>query len=156
MPYLITVSVLTRHAAATLLSGAVYLLLSNKEALSRLTLAIRSDFDSADDFTSTKLEQHEYLNAVLEESLRLYPPAPDMLFRSTMKEPAVVAGKVVPPHTSVTMNLWAANRSQRNFHRASEFLPERWTESRPAAFEGDNRSVLNPFSIGPRNCIGIK
>lgn len=142
--------------AATLLSGAIYLLISNRHALENLTSAIRADFQSKGDFTYAKLEQHEYLNAVLQESLRLYPPAPDMLFRSTMGENALVAGKIVPPHTSVTVNLWAANRSKGNFHRPAEFIPERWLKQPPAEFQEDNRSVLNPFSIGSRNCIGIK
>lgn len=143
-------------AAATLLSGAVYLLTSNRRILEGLTAAIRADFETLGDFTYTKLEQHEYLNAVLQESLRLYPPAPDVLFRSTMEEAAVVAGKIVPPHTSVTINLWAANRSASNFHRPAEFLPERWLKHPPAEFKEDCRSVLNPFSIGSRNCIGMR
>jgi cytochrome P450 len=148
--------VLINCVAATLICGAIYLLLSNQDTLSMLTSAVRADFESIEDMTDTKLEQHEYLNAVLQESLRLYPPAPDMLFRSTMEETAVVAGQVVPQHTSVTMNLWAANRSASNFHRPTEFLPQRWLKSPPAAFNADNKSALNPFSIGPRNCIGMK
>jgi cytochrome P450 len=121
-----------------------------------LTAAIRADFDSKGNFTFAKLEQHEYLNAVLQESLRLYPPAPDMLFRSTIEQAAIVAGNAVPPHTSVTMNLFAANRSSSNFYRPAEFLPERWLKHPPAEFQEDRRSVLNPFSIGSRNCIGMK
>jgi cytochrome P450 len=139
-----------------MISGAIYLLLSNQDTLSMLTSAVRADFESTEDMTYTKLEQHEYLNAVLHESLRLYHPAPDMLFRSTMEEAAVVAGKVVPPHTSVTMNLWAANRSASNFHRPTEFLPQRWLNYPLAAFNADNKAALNPFCIGPRNCIGMK
>ena len=134
----------------------MYLLASDRRVLHNLTAAIRTDFESPESFTYAKLEQHEYLNAVLQESLRLYPPAPDMLFRSTMEEAAMVAGKIVPPHTSVTINLWAANRSKSNFHRPADFLPERWLKNPPAEFDEDCRSVLNPFSIGSRNCIGIK
>jgi cytochrome P450 len=148
--------VLIDVVAATLISGAVYLLLSNQDSLSALTSAVRADFESTEEMTYTKLEQHGYLNAVLQESLRLYPPAPDMLFRSTMEEAAVVAGNVVPPHTSVTINIWAANRSASNFHRPTEFLPQRWLKNPPAAFKAENKSAFNPFGIGPRNCIGMK
>jgi cytochrome P450 len=148
--------VLINVVAATLISGDIYLLLSNQDTLNILTSAVRADFESTQEMTYTKLEQHEYLNAVLQESLRLYPPAPDMLFRSTMEKAAVVAGKAVPPHTSVTMNLWAANRSASNFHRPTEFLPQRWLKSPPAAFNADDKAALNPFGIGPRNCIGMK
>jgi cytochrome P450 len=91
---------------------------------------------------------------VLKEALRLYPPAPDMLFRTTTTEPANIAGQIVPPHTSLTINLWAAHRSSRNFHRPAEFLPERWLEDAPAEFRKDDREVFRPFSIGPRDCLG--
>lgn len=155
-PCLTVILKLINRSAATLLSGAIYLLLSNRNTLNKLTSAIRADFESTESFTYAKLEQHEYITAVLQESLRLYPPAPDMLFRSTMEEAAVVAGKIVPPQTSVTINLWAANRSTSNFHRPAEFLPERWLKNPSDEFREDRRSVLNPFSIGSRNCIGMK
>jgi cytochrome P450 len=91
---------------------------------------------------------------VLKEALRLYPPAPDMLFRTTTSEPAIIAGQTVPPHTSLTINLWAAHRSSQNFHRPAEFVPERWLDDCLAEFRNDDRAVFNPFSIGPRDCLG--
>jgi cytochrome P450 len=144
------------NAASTLISGLVYLLLSNRPVLDKLTSIIRRDFSPTETSSLTKLQQHEYLNAVLKEALRLYPPAPDMLFRTTTNEPATVAGRTVPPHTSVTMNLWAAHHSSENFHRPTEFLPERWMENAPAEFHQDDRAVFHPFSIGPRDCLGKK
>ncbi|KND86513.1 Averantin hydroxylase [Tolypocladium ophioglossoides CBS 100239] len=111
---------------------------------------IRSDVASNSDLTLRNLKGHEYLNAVLQEALRLYPPAPDSLFR---RKPAVVAGELIPSNTSLTMNLWAANRSSRNFHRPEEFLPERWLKD-CAEFSSDDRAVAKPFSFGPRDCIG--
>lgn len=93
---------------------------------------------------------------MLKEALRLYPPAPDMLFRTTTSEPAIIAGQTVPPHTSLTINLWAVHRSPENFHRPAEFVPERWLEDDnfPAEFRNDDRAVFHPFSIGPRDCLG--
>lgn len=124
--------------------------------LEKLTSTIRGEFPSTETFTYSSLQQHEYLNAVIQESLRLYPPAPDSLFRSSMTESVVVAGEVVPPQTCLTMNFWAANRSANNFHRPQEFLPERWLKDAPTEFRDDNKSVLKPFSIGPRDCLGKK
>jgi len=77
-----------------------------------------------------------------------------MLFRTTTTEPATVAGQPVPPHTSLTINLWAAHRSAANFHRPAEFLPERWLETPPEQFHTDDRAVFHPFSVGPRDCLG--
>lgn len=147
---------MTVELAATMISGTVYLLLRHPAVLSEATRRVRADFPAETDLTCIKLQQHEYLNALLKEGLRLYPPAPDTLFRATTDESAIVAGQVVPPCTSLTMNLWAANRSQKNFHRPLEFVPERWMKDAPAEFSNDARGVLKPFSIGPRDCLGKK
>jgi cytochrome P450 len=134
----------------------MYLLLSNPSVLSKLTKAIRSDFPEESDLTNVRLQQHEYLNSVLKEGLRLYPPAPDTLFRTTKDRSVVVAGKVVPPHTSITMNLWAAHRDPINFRKPEEFIPERWMRDASAEFLDDDKNVFKPFSVGPRDCIGKK
>lgn len=41
-----------------------------------------------------------------------------------------------------------------NFTRPHEFLPERWLNPDDSEFAGDRRSVLQPFSVGPRSCTG--
>lgn len=143
------------ETTATLLSGCLYLLCRNPNHMQKLVDMIRSEFASDSDLTHRDLKGHEYLNAVLQESLRLFPPAPDSLFRRT-QEPAVVTGRLIPPNTCLTMNLWAANRSARNFHRPEEFLPERWLKDCPPEFAHDDRAVAKPFSFGPHDCIGKK
>lgn len=44
--------------------------------------------------------------------------------------------------------------SESNFKRAKEFIPERWLGDEE--FCSDRRDCFNPFSVGPRSCIGIK
>jgi cytochrome P450 len=41
-----------------------------------------------------------------------------------------------------------------NFTSPNSYLPERWLHPTPSRFIDDNRAVLQPFSVGPRNCIG--
>lgn len=53
---------------------------------------------------------------------------------------------------SVAVQQFAACRSPENFRRPDEFLPERWKGE--GEFASDRREVAQPFSIGPRNCIG--
>ncbi|KAF4878119.1 Cytochrome P450 monooxygenase aclL [Colletotrichum siamense] len=135
-------------------SETIYLLCQNRPVIERLTSLVRTDFPNESDLTLVKLQQHEYLNAVLQEGLRLYPPAPDNLFRVTPKTGGYVMGHLLPPKTSLTMNLWAANRSAENFHRPLEFIPERWVKDAPVEFWQDDRNAMRPFSVGPRDCLG--
>jgi cytochrome P450 len=45
--------------------------------------------------------------------------------------------------------------SSKNFALPDSFIPERWT-GEDARFDKDNKAALNPFSYGPRNCLGKK
>ena len=58
------------------------------------------------------------------------------------------------PQTSCGIHQLAANRIEANFTRPEEFLPERWFDDAPAEFANDRREIYQPFSFGPRNCIG--
>ncbi|KAI1340957.1 isotrichodermin C-15 hydroxylase [Xylariaceae sp. FL0016] len=142
------------ETTASLLSGALFLLTENPATLQKLTGIVRGGFASPSDLTLLKLQGHEYLGAVLHECLRLYPPAPDGFMRRTDERGAIVAGEIIPPHTSMSVSLYAATRSESNFHRAGEFLPERWLKDCPPEFAGDDRAVAKPFSYGPRDCLG--
>ena len=57
--------------------------------------------------------------------------------------------------TSVYVSQFSANHSSRNFTEPDSFIPERWI-GEDERFAKDETSVWNPFSFGPRNCIGKK
>jgi len=61
------------ETAATVLSGATYYLVKNPAVLKKLVEEVRSSFSSAEDITFLKVSQQEYMLAVLDEALRLYP-----------------------------------------------------------------------------------
>ena len=65
-----------------------------------------------------------------------------------------ISGYTVPEGTWVGIPQLATYHSPRHFTEPDRFLPERYLEKRDAAFENDCRSVVQPFSVGPRNCIG--
>ncbi|KAL4944995.1 Averantin hydroxylase [Aspergillus oleicola] len=140
------------ETSATLLSGCIWLLLTNTKYLHQLTERVRSQFTRAAEIDLQRVTQIEGLQAILDESLRLYPPVPMQSNRIVPPQGAQIAGKWVPGGTSITVQQFAACRSARNFHRPDEFLPERWDGK--GEFASDRREVSQPFSIGPRNCIG--
>ncbi|KAL3458183.1 cytochrome P450 [Aspergillus heterothallicus] len=140
------------ETSATLLSGCTWLLLNSPKHLKELTEHIRSRFVRAADIDAQSVTQIQGLQAVLEESLRLYPPVPMQSNRIVPPQGAHIAGKWVAGGTSVAVQQFAACRSDDNFHRPNEFRPERWQGI--GEFANDRRDVSQPFSIGPRNCIG--
>jgi cytochrome P450 len=48
-------------------------------------------------------------------------------------------------------------RSEHNFKRANEFIPQRWMSGDESLeFESDRRDCFHPFSYGPRTCLAVK
>ncbi|RTE80145.1 hypothetical protein BHE90_005329 [Fusarium euwallaceae] len=141
------------ETTATLLSGLTYLLCQSSDKMNKLVGEIRS-LACQQELNITNLQRLPYLNACLEEGLRLYPPAPVIAPRVAPLGGATVCGRFVPEGTSVGVAQYAAYRSAYNFADPSEFVPERWLSSPPERYASDKREVLRPFSYGPRNCLG--
>jgi cytochrome P450 len=89
------------ETTATLLSGCTYLLQKHPQVLRKLEAEIRGAYSSDEDITMTNVGQLKYLEAVIEESLRLYPPVPVALNRTTPPEGAEICGQWIPGNVSV-------------------------------------------------------
>ncbi|KAB8302765.1 hypothetical protein EYC80_006112 [Monilinia laxa] len=140
------------ETTGTVISGVTYRLLQNPEVLKKLVEIIRETFTSEDQITIESVSKLTYLLAVLEESMRMYPPAPIGLPRTIGSGGEIVCGKWIPGNTTVSVNQWAAFRSTGNFTDPDTFIPERFMGD--PRFVSDNFQAFQPFSIGPRNCIG--
>lgn len=64
------------ETTATALAATTYYLTRNEDKLKRLTDEIRSAYSSLDDIDPISAQQLPYLNAVIEEGLRIFPPLP--------------------------------------------------------------------------------
>ncbi|KAJ5042192.1 uncharacterized protein L3040_004747 [Drepanopeziza brunnea f. sp. 'multigermtubi'] len=140
------------ETTATLLSGMLYLLTQNPTAFKKLREEIDANFTSMSEMSFVKESQLPYLHACTEEALRCYPPVPLDLPRVTPPQGAVIDGIHVPGNMSVGIHHLSTFHSARNFKNPMEFHPERWLGDKEYA--GDELAVLQPFSIGPRNCLG--
>ncbi|KAJ4373726.1 hypothetical protein N0V86_007869 [Didymella sp. IMI 355093] len=140
------------ETSAACVSGAIYFLLKNPAWTSKLLHELRSAFQSSSDMTFQSLSPLRILNSIIQESLRMYPPAPIDLPRTTPTQGATICGTFVPAHTRVGIPMYPAYRSARNFKNPDSFAPNRWLGD--AEYAGDRRAVLQPFSMGSRNCIG--
>lgn len=145
------------ETTATALSGTTYYLLKDRNALRKVTEEVRNAFQREDDITFvTAADRLPYMQACLTEGLRIYPPGPLAPPRRTPKGTVtMIAGHSVPGDVTVGVHAWSASHSPKNFHRASEFIPERWLVQDPSSpFTGDHHAASQPFSFGPRNCLG--
>ncbi len=95
------------------------------------------------------LPRLRYTEAVVHESLRLFPPA-YALGREAI-EPGELDGYPVPVGTTVLVLPWILHRDPRYFDDPGEFRPERWRDGLQGRLP---RGAYLPFGAGPRLCIG--
>ncbi|PKY04603.1 cytochrome P450 [Aspergillus campestris IBT 28561] len=139
------------ETTATLLSGVTYYLLTVPGVLETLQKEVRGSFRCEEEITWSAVNQLKYTLAVLNEGLRMYPPAP-FGFPRIVEEGDFICGRWVPGGTSVGVPMLATHRSPRNFKNPDEFIPDRYMGD--PAYEDDKRHAVQAFSLGPRNCLG--
>lgn len=86
---------------------------------------------------------------VINESLRLYPPA--WLVTRTVTEETQLAGHVLPAGSAVAYSPYILHRRADSFPSPGRFDPSRWL---PNAESPPPRNTFIPFAAGPRKCIG--
>ncbi|XP_058836873.1 uncharacterized protein LOC131693230 [Topomyia yanbarensis] len=95
----------------------------------------------------------EYLNMVIDETLRKYPPS-DSLLRTSIKSYQIPDSELVlPERTLVLVPIYGIHHDPEYYPEPERFDPER--------FSAENRTkrhpfVYLPFGEGPRNCIGMR
>ncbi|KAI2899636.1 hypothetical protein CBS11852_3203 [Aspergillus niger] len=142
------------ETTSTCMTATLHCLLRNPATLQRLQTEIRSTFAHDSDITFDSTIPLRYLNAVIEESLRLCPPAPTMLPRVTPAAGAYVCGYWLPGGTAVEISQYAMSRSHANYGDPDRFIPERWLDDEKPNFHPHDARAHRPFSFGPRNCLG--
>jgi cytochrome P450 len=140
------------ETTATALSGTSYHLMMNPDKLNLLTQEIRSAFTSIEDMNLESLARQKYLMACLQEGLRMYPPVPSELPRVVPAGGATICGEWIPGGTSLGVHHLSTYRNEQLFRKPYEFHPERWLGD--PEFKDDQLDALEPFSVGPRNCLG--
>lgn len=136
------------ETTAIALSWTFYLLSQNPEVESRLVSELESVLDGKPP-TPADLSRLPYLEATVDESLRIYPPAWVVARQSTA--PFELGGYQFPEGTIVMTSQWVSHRDPRYFHEPEAFRPERWLEGLARQIP---KYAYYPFGGGPRMCIG--
>ncbi|KAI0158060.1 cytochrome P450 [Xylariaceae sp. FL1272] len=143
------------ETTSSLMTALIYLLCKNPDKMQKLQHEIRSKFTSIEEMDTITLPPLEYLQMVIEEGLRVYPPVPGGLPRRVVgTQDANLDGHALPPDTVVYYAHYASYYSPSHFARPTEFIPERWGAAPPAEFANDRLDAVMAFSAGPRDCIG--
>lgn len=137
------------ETTSTALTGMLVHLLTHPEALAKLCHEVRSSYASYSDITGDAGAKLPYLNGVIQESLRLFPPAPEGMSRTSPG--ATIAGHYVPAGYSVRVSLYNTQVDPRYWRDPEQFRPERWFDEE----YDDVKEAWGPFSRGPRVCLGI-
>jgi cytochrome P450 len=90
-----------------------------------------------------------YLHAVVNEILRLYPPA--YIVARTSIEPCQIGGYDFPTGTTFLISQWVMHRDPRYYEEPEAFRPERWLDGLADRLPA---GAYFPFGDGPRRCIG--
>lgn len=145
--------------SSTAISSTLFYLSSDKYAYNRVAEEVRGAFPMGSEITlGPRLSSCKFLRACIDESLRMSPPASSSLWRRVVND-VKIDGISIPKGYDVGTCIYA-------IHHNTEYFPDPFTY-RPARWLSDSgriedkvtgpelaHSAFNPFSIGPRGCIG--
>jgi cytochrome P450 len=136
------------ETTAIALTWAFLLLDQNPEARSRLEAELAKVLGDRP-ATPEDVPAMVYTQAVINETLRLYPPA-----YITSREAAratTIGGVSIPKGHVILISIYATHRDPRFFPEPDAFRPERWLDGLEKRLP---RGAFIPFGMGSRKCIG--
>lgn len=145
---LVTLFLAGHETTALTLAYTLWLLAEHPEHQDR----VRAELDTVlgdRDPVAADLRALPLLHAVLDESMRLYPPA-WAVGRETLDD-VVLGGHRIPAGTQVTASQWVVHRDPRFWVGPDRFRPDRWLNGETKDLP---RMAFFPFGGGPRVCVG--
>lgn len=131
------------RTTSTTLTYLIYALASAQDIQVQLRDELLATGENLSDIKDLPL-----LNAIIKETMRLYPTIISTLPR-VLDTPIVAGDHVLPKDTNIGMQNYVHHRDPKVFPQPDDFLPHRWLGD-----NSDMNDALTPFSLGPRNCIG--
>jgi cytochrome P450 len=128
------------ETTATALFWALYMLALDPSTQDEVAAEVKD--------ASLDVERLKFTRAVIDETMRLYPPA--FLIARAAAGPDTVAGRAIRRRDVILIAPWVLHRHERLWREPNAFMPERFL---PPATPPDRFAYL-PFGVGARVCIG--
>ncbi|OCK81164.1 cytochrome P450 [Lepidopterella palustris CBS 459.81] len=143
--------------SSTVLASTFFYLTHYPECYSKLIYEVRTTFKSADEINSRDvLMKCTYLKACIHETMRMSPPAGGAMWREVEEGGTVIDGEFIPAGFDVGTSMYAIHHNEAYYPDSYTYRPERWIISEDNTEEDVERvqQAFNPFSLGPRGCVG--
>ena len=131
------------ETTATALFWALYLLALDPA----IQQQVAAEVEGATVNGAFDLERLKFTRAVLDETMRLYPPA--FLIARAASGPDTIAGLPVKKNDAILIAPWLLHRHEKLWRDPNAFIPSRFMTGTPP-----DRFAYLPFGVGPRVCIG--
>ncbi|XP_016431599.1 cytochrome P450, family 3, subfamily A, polypeptide 65 [Sinocyclocheilus rhinocerous] len=139
------------ETTSSTLSFFFYNLATNPEAMKKLQEEIDQTFPDKAPVDYEVVMNMEYLDAALNESLRLFPIVGRL--ERVCKKTVDINGLLIPKDMVVMIPTFALHRDPDYWSDPESFKPERFTKGNK---ESIDPYMYMPFGLGPRNCIGMR
>ncbi|KAK1222247.1 hypothetical protein PQX77_014880 [Marasmius sp. AFHP31] len=152
--------------SAVTLANVFFYLLSYPDSLRRLQAELELASSTSAGKGTNYLAGLHYLNAVINETMRLQPVVPNGVQRVLIPGPSgqgeVVNDRYIPPRTNLQISTHCVHRDSENFSPHPDgFWPDRWLPDIQATLQEAERESFRlneqaffPFSYGPTGCAG--
>ena len=143
---LLTFIVAGHETTALTLAWALYLVAFDQDAQAKARAEAQAALGRRA-ATADDLADLPYIRMIIDEALRLYPPA-GLVSRTALK-PDMLGGREIRPGDTVILPIYALHRSHLHWDDPDAFRPERFADRKAI-----RRYSYLPFGDGPRICIG--
>ncbi|MEM1120713.1 MAG: cytochrome P450 [Bacteroidota bacterium] len=146
---LVTIHAAGHETSSNALSWTLYLLAKHPKILDKLRTEIKTVLGDYAPPTFADLRNLPYTKQVIEEGMRLYPPAYAVGRQNLAKDE--ILGQTIPANSIFLLSIYALHRAPNYYPEPEKFDPDRFA---PEQVKARPKLAYMPFSAGPRMCIG--
>jgi hypothetical protein len=148
-------SIAGSDTTATAIRSTILHLITNPRVLEKFREEIASTRFDADIIPDAVAKEMPYLQAIIKEGLRIFPPVAGLMAKEAPPEGDTWKGVYIPGGTRIGYGAWGIYRNKAIYgDDASEFRPERWLEGPEDKIKEMESTLELIFSYGRYQCLG--